>query len=102
MNSPDEEFELRITPRPAETMTVSVPIDTLDALQKVAANKDMSLEGLVKFYVGQGLRNDLSQLRANRTLEAAQQVLTEYFESDEAAANIVNQIRQRSTLPKHI
>lgn len=101
MNSPDEKFELKITPRPSEALTISVPVDTLDALGRVATQKDMSLEGLIKFYVGQGLRSDLSQLRADQTLETAQQVLTEYLDSDEAA-RIVDQIRQRSVTPSRI
>ena len=99
MNSPKQEFEFKITPRPAEAVTLSVPVDTLEALKVIAAKQDMSLEGLIKFYVGQGLRSDLSQLHADRTLEMAQQVLTEYLDSKEAALKIVNQIRQRSTLP---
>jgi len=101
MNSPDSEFELKIKPRPSEALTISVPVDTLNALERVAAKKDLSLEGLIKFYVGQGLRSDLSQLRADQTLETAQQVLMEYLDSDEAA-KIVDQIRQRSTTPNRI
>ncbi|MEM6839018.1 MAG: hypothetical protein AAF609_19465 [Cyanobacteria bacterium P01_C01_bin.120] len=101
MNSPGEEFELKITPRPSEAIAVSVPVETLDALSRIAAKKDMSLEGLIKLYVGQGLRSDLSQLRADQTLETAQQVLAEYLDADEVA-RIVDQIRQRSVAPSRI
>lgn len=41
----------------------------------------MSLEGLIKFYVGRGLRTDLTQLRADQTLNTAEQVLTEHLKS---------------------
>ena len=100
MNSPDETldetFELKVDARASEAVMVKVPIDTLADLRAIAHKKDMSLEGLIKFYVGQGLRADLTQLRADQTLNAAQQVLSEHLKSGEAAAKIVNEIRQRS------
>lgn len=77
-------------------VTVKIPTDTLADLQAIADKKDMSLEGLIKFYIGQGLRADLTQLRADQTLNAAQQVLSEHLNSSEAAARIVDEIRQRS------
>lgn len=96
MNSPDETFELKVNVRSSEAVTIRIPIDTLDALRAIADRKDMSLEGLIKFYVGQGLRADVTQLRADQTLNAAHQVLAEHLKSGEAAAKIVNEIRQRS------
>lgn len=67
MNSPDKPLELKLKPRPAEAVTVSIPIDTLKDLQQVAETRDMSIEGLIKFYLGQGLRADLTQLRSAQT-----------------------------------
>ena len=100
MNSPDETpdktFELKVNARASEAVTVNIPIDTLADLRTIAGKKDMSLEGLIKFYVGQGLRVDFTQLRADQTLNAAQQVLAEHLKSGEAAAKIVHEIRQRS------
>lgn len=100
MNSPDEmsdeTFELKVNSRPYEAIAVRIPSDTLADLRAIAGKKDMSIEGLIKFYVGQGLRADLTQLRADQTLNTAQQVLSEHLKSSEAAAKIVNEIRQRS------
>ncbi|PSN11709.1 hypothetical protein C7293_23190 [filamentous cyanobacterium CCT1] len=96
MSSPDETFELKVNVRPSEAVTIKIPIDTLADLRAIAGKKDMSLEGLIKFYVGQGLRTDLTQLRADQTLNASQQVLSEHLKSGEAATRIVNEIRQRS------
>lgn len=42
-------------------VSIGIPKDTLEALEKVAKKKDLPLKALLKFYVGQGLRNDLSQ-----------------------------------------
>jgi hypothetical protein len=96
MSSPEEALELTITPRPTEAIALSIPVDTLASLRVVAAQKQMSLEGLLKFYIGRCLRADLTQLRAGQTLEAAQQVLSEYLQSEAAAAALVATIRQRS------
>ncbi len=82
MNSPDkpldETFELKVNGRLSEVVTVTIPTDTLADLRAIADKKDMSLEGLIKFYVGQGLRADLTRLRADQTLNAAQQVPSEF------------------------
>lgn len=55
----EEGFALRFRPRPSTTVTLPIPNDTLAALEKVAAGRDMSVEALLKFYIGQGLRQDL-------------------------------------------
>ena len=58
MNKPNEEITLNIRPRPSENLEISIPKDTLESLKKIAHGKDMSLEALLKFYIGQGLRQD--------------------------------------------
>ncbi len=36
--------------------------DTLESLKRVAVSRDMSLQALLKFYIGQGLRQDVARL----------------------------------------
>ncbi|GET40429.1 hypothetical protein [Microseira wollei] len=43
----------------------------------------MSLEALLRFYIGQGLRQDLTNIFANRVLEVTAKVLAEHIESEE-------------------
>ncbi|MDJ0597372.1 MAG: hypothetical protein QNJ37_00780 [Crocosphaera sp.] len=62
MNKPNEEITLHIQPRPSEKVSISIPKDTLESLKTIAHNQDMSLEALLKFYIGQGLRQDLAKL----------------------------------------
>ena len=62
MNKSDEEFELRLRPRVTETVSIEIPADTVESLKKVAASRDMSMEALLKFYIGQSLRQDLAEL----------------------------------------
>ncbi|MBH8553212.1 hypothetical protein I8751_12690 [Nostocaceae cyanobacterium CENA357] len=62
MNKPDDELELDLKPRATETVSIEIPTETLQSLKKIAANRDMSLDALIKFYVGQSLRQDLANL----------------------------------------
>ncbi len=69
MNKPEEEFTLQLHPRPKETVSLEIPIDTLESVKKVAASRDMSVEALLKFYIGEGLRQDLAKLFSSQVLE---------------------------------
>lgn len=55
-NSNEKEPELRFRKRMPETVSLNIPLDTLSSLRKIAAERDMSVEALLKFYIGQGLR----------------------------------------------
>ena len=61
LNLPDEPTELRLRPRVTEDVTLSIPVDTLDALREVAEKRDMSVEALMKLHIGTGLRRDLER-----------------------------------------
>ncbi|CCQ58390.1 MULTISPECIES: hypothetical protein [Crocosphaera] len=65
MNNTNEEITLKIKPRPSENISISIPKDTLKSLQTIADNQDMSIEALLKFYIGKGLRQDLAKLSSN-------------------------------------
>ncbi|MEW5931071.1 MAG: hypothetical protein AB1941_26705 [Gemmatimonadota bacterium] len=58
---PDEPAELRWQPRASEDVTLRIPSDTLDALREVAERRDMSVEALMKLYVGTSLHRDLER-----------------------------------------
>ncbi len=60
---------LQVRPRASTPVTLSVPDDVLASLQRVAIlrgrgfanDREMSLDGLLKLYIGKGLRVDRSQ-----------------------------------------
>lgn len=99
MSNPDEPFdltedvELRIHPRESETVAIQIPKDTLESLKKVAAQRDMALEALLKFYIGKCLRQDLSQLFANQVLDSTAKVLARYHHTEDEVAKILQEIR---------
>ena len=67
----EEGFELRFRPRESSSLTIQIPDDVLASLQKMAGCRDMSVEALVKLYVGQGLRQDSIKQFGERGLEKA-------------------------------
>lgn len=93
MKKPEEEFDLHLRPRATETVALQVPIDTLASLKKVAASRDMSLQALLRFYIGQGLRQDLARLFSDRVLETTAQVLARHIPSEEEVSAIIREIR---------
>lgn len=45
---------MHVDKRSTETVTIDIPIDTLEMLKKVAASRDMSYHALLRLYIGQG------------------------------------------------
>jgi hypothetical protein len=92
----EEEFELRFRARDAETVSIEIPRDTLKLLKKVAASRDMSYQALLKLYIGQGLRHDVTRLFGDRVLETAEQVLAKHIHSEEEVSSIIREIRSEA------
>ncbi|MFN6516860.1 MAG: hypothetical protein RMY29_020445 [Nostoc sp. CreGUA01] len=98
MNKPNEELELHLKPRATETVSIKIPTDTLESLKKIAANRDMTLEALLKFYIGQSLRQDLAKLFSERVLESTAKVLARHIESKEEILTIIQEIQAETSL----
>jgi len=60
----EEGFALKFYPRETKEIPLEISADTLEILEKKAKEKDLSLKALLKFYIGQGLRQDLSEEEA--------------------------------------
>ena len=93
VNTVDEALELKIRPRETETVSIQIPKDTLQSLEHIAKRKDMALPALLRFYIGKGLRNDLSQSFAEHLLDSTARVLTERNYSEEEVADIIHAIQ---------
>lgn len=88
-----EDTPLTSRARPSIALTLKIPADVLASLQRVAGSKEMSVEALAKLYIGQGLRQDVARLFADRVLETTAQVLTRHLQSDAEVSAILNEIR---------
>ncbi len=93
MNNSESEIKLQLRPRTAETVSLNIPIDTLASLEKIAANRDMSVEALLKFYIGQCLREDLAKVFSERLLDKTAQVLARHLESADEISTILREIQ---------
>jgi hypothetical protein len=60
----EEGFVLKFYPHETKTVSLKLSADVIDLLRKKAEERDMPLEALLKFYIGQGLRQDLSKEEA--------------------------------------
>ena len=89
----EEGFEVRFRSRDVKTVSIQMPVEALASLEKVAANRDTSAEALIKLYVGQGLRQDLSKQFADRVLEKTAQILTRHIQSKDEVSAILKEIR---------
>ncbi len=69
MNNSDETLKLHLCPRLTEAVSIQVPVDALESLRKVAESREMSVEALLRLYIGRGLRQDLTKLFSERVLE---------------------------------
>jgi hypothetical protein len=96
MKKPEGEQPLSVRPRETEVVTLAIPKNTLESLRQVAAQREMSEQALLKFYVGQGLRQDLARLFGDRVLATTARVLARHLQSDEAVAAIMREIREEA------
>ncbi|GAX42241.1 hypothetical protein NIES4075_32410 [Tolypothrix sp. NIES-4075] len=92
-----EELELNLRPRATETVSIKIPTDTLQSLKKVAASRDMSVEALLKLYIGHNLRQDLAKLFSDRVLESTAQVLARHIQSEDEILAIIQEIQTETT-----
>jgi hypothetical protein len=95
-----DENTLHFRPREEETISIDAPLDALNSLKKIASARDMSYRALIKFYVGQGLRQDLSKFYADRVLETTAEVLARHIPSKKEVSAIIQEIRETKSTPK--
>ncbi len=76
----EEGFSLKFYPRETKIVELEISADTLEVLGKKAKEKDLPLKALLKLYIGQGLRQDLSQ-------EEAKELALKKFRSRKGADN---------------
>lgn len=59
-NITEEGFELKPYPEEKEEITIGIPKLTFEALKKIAERKDLPVKAVIKFYIGQGMRQDMT------------------------------------------
>jgi len=101
MSQTEAEIKLQIKSRDTEALLLQVPVEAIRSLEQVATSRDMSIEALLKFYIGQGLRQDVAKLFNDRllekTLETASVVLARHLDSKQEISNILAEIQAEVT-----
>lgn len=69
------------------------------SLMKVAQHRDMSVEALIRLYVGQGLRQDIAHLYTVQVFDATAGVLAKHLDSPDEVASILEEIRAVTGVP---
>ena len=92
----EEGFDLKIRSRNSQPVMIRIPADTLALLEKIAEGRDMSVEALLKAYIGQSMRQDLAKLSADRMLEKTAQVLNRHIKSQKEVSAILMEIQVES------
>ncbi|GAB4318904.1 hypothetical protein WEU38_05415 [Cyanobacterium aponinum AL20118] len=95
MNNPNEDFTLKIKPRPSEIVSIKIPLDTLANLEMIAQNRNLSVESLIKFYIGKNLREDISQEFSEKLFNSTLKVLSKYISSESQREKIINEIKSQ-------
>jgi hypothetical protein len=66
MSQVDEVITLQIKPREIQVVSLQIPVEAVRSLEEVATSRDLSVDALLKFYIGQGLRMDAAKLFDDR------------------------------------
>jgi hypothetical protein len=93
MKADETDTTLRVRPRPSGAVTIQIPTDTLTSVEDVARRHDMSLQALLRLYVGEGLRKDLAEVFSDRVLETTAAVLSRRIPSESEVSAILSEIR---------
>jgi hypothetical protein len=81
--------ERRTTP-----ITIRMPVDVLEDLKRVAPLKGMSgYQPLIKYYIGQGLREDLEMLWQKETAAKLESTLDEFGLEPEQKIRLLELLR---------
>ncbi len=94
----EEKCDLTFRPRATEEVSIAIPTEVLTSLTQVAAHRDMSVQAVLKFYIGQGLRQDVASLFGTRVLETTEAVLARHLQSEEEIRSIIREIRTETEL----
>jgi hypothetical protein len=89
----EEGFVLKFRERESEEVTLNIPKDVLASLEKVADKRDLSVQALLKLYIGRNLRQDLANFFSDNILERTEEVLSRHLQSKEEVSEILREIK---------
>ncbi len=88
-----EGYTLKYREQETVELKLDIPKKVLNSLERVAAKRNLPLEAVVKFYIGQGLRLDVVNLFSGNILEKTEEVLSRHIQSKEEVSEILREIK---------
>lgn len=88
-----EGYTLRYREQETTELSLEIPVKALKSLQKIADKRNLPLEAVVKFYIGQGLRQDLANYFSHDILERTEEVLSRHLQSKDEVSEILREIK---------
>jgi hypothetical protein len=86
--------KLEIKERPSKMVSLRIPVDTLEQLREVAESKDLGYQSLLKLYIGEGLRKDLSAMKTHSLMNETENLLRKHLGNDRKLNTILNKLRK--------
>ena len=93
MSNTDDFVVTGLRPRLSEEVPISIPLKALAVIREIADEKDMSVEALLRFYIGQGVREDVSRRFSERLMQRTERVLARHIQSEDERTAILDEIR---------
>jgi len=75
-------------------VSLRIPLDTLEQLKEVATSKDLGYQSLLKLYIGEGLRKDLSTMKAHNVMNETENLLRKHLGDDRKLRTIMSKLRK--------
>jgi len=88
-----EGYTLKYREQETVELKLDIPKKVLNSLERIAAKRNLPLEAVVKFYIGQGLRLDVVNLFSGNILEKTEEVLSRHIQSKEEVSEILREIK---------
>ena len=86
--------KLEIKERPSKMVSLRIPVDTLEQLREVAESKDLGYQSLLKLYIGEGLRKDLSAMKTHSLMNETENLLRKHLSNDRKLNTILSKLRK--------
>ncbi len=89
-----KKLDLTLRRRPSKMVSIRVPKDTLEQLKLIAAQKELGYQSLLKLYIGEGLRRDLTEMSRDHLIAKTLSVLRKHIPDEKKVAKIERNLKK--------
>ena len=89
--------QLEIKERPSKMVSIRIPLDTLEQLKEVAVSRELGYQSLLKLYIGEGLRRDITEMKKHTILNETENLLRKHLDDDKTVNTILRKLKKVAT-----